>query len=415
MLIGFTFKNFRSYLKEQAFTFAASADNAHRETNCVRTSIKSTPQLSKAAIVFGSNASGKTNFIEALETMCNLVLNSTAFTSNQFAGHYTPHWSCSAGEPTTFEIELLIERVRYRYSFSYDSTHISYERLLVFTSVKSQRWFERRSSESDSSGEWELFSSSFYGPREMWRKATRPAALFLTTGAQLNSKQLQPIYQWFERHLEFLHPSRSTGVGQVVPRLNERGFKARMLQHLNSVGIRVSDVRLTAPELRPASGDSHLAGAAAQFGKVSDKTKIEFLYALGETEAAWRRFEHESSGAHRLFGLFGHLFATLDEAKLLVIDDFDLNLHSLVAFRLIKLVNNPASPRAQLILVSHNTALMDLSLFRRDEIWLTEIDEMNGSNLYQVSRSSPRRREQIAKGYLRGRYGSIPKIHEAGL
>ena len=411
MLIGFRFKNFRSFLNEQAFSFLPSTDRTHQATNCVNTGVKAIPRLSKAAIVFGSNASGKSNFVAALETLRDLVLHSASYTEKQFAARYTPCWSRSvAPEPTSFEIDLLLGECRYRYSVSYDSHRVLSERLMVFHTHKAQRWFERRFDRSTNQENWEQFSPRFSGSREMWRKATRPSALFLTTAAQLNSAQLQPLYGWFKTRLDFMHLSKSTGLDRVLPRLKEDGFKSRILEHLKAVDIRVNDVRIA--ELKSPPGQKRAANALdfECSGHHSDKAQIEFSHPSAGADSTWLRFDHESAGAHRLFGLFGHLFATLDQAKLLVIDDFGLNLHSLVARQFVKLINNPVKSNAQLLLVSHNIALMDLSLFRRDEIWLTRSDESSNSSLHLVARSGVRKHEQIAKGYLRGRYGAVPEI-----
>lgn len=393
MLIGFKFRNFRSFLKEQSFVLAASSDRTHVETHCVETGIKAVPQLLKTAIVFGSNASGKSNFVAALETLRNLVLYSTFYSAEEFAARYTPCWHRSTRhEPISFEIELLLDKVRYRYSISFDSRRVLHERLLVFESGKSQRWFDRQFNESTNEDEWARFSAYFDGPHHLWRRANRPATLFLTTAAQLKSVRLQPLYAWFQQRLDFMHSSKTTGVAGILPQLRRGEFKSRMLGHLKSLDIRVEDVRIAEPE----------AG--------SDKTQIEFLYSDGRSASVWRRFEHESAGAHRLFGLIGHLFCSLDEAKLLVVDDFGLNLHSLVARQLVRLIHDPKTSCAQWILISHNVSLMDLTEFRRDQIWLTRVDEMNTSHLYTVSRASPRRYEQIGRGYLQGRYGGIPKL-----
>jgi uncharacterized protein len=100
----------------------------------------------------------------------------------------------------------------------------------------------------------------------------------------------------------------------------------------------------------------------------------------------------------------------LQQKKLLVIDDFDRNLHPLVARQLVGLINHLESSHAQLLLISHNVALMDLSLFHRSEIWLTEADKYCATNLFSLSRESPRKNEQIDKGYLAGRYGAVPHI-----
>jgi len=205
MLIGFTLRNFRSFLDEQSFAFAASPDRTHESTHCVPTGMKSVPRLSKAAIIFGPNGSGKTNFIIALQTLRNLVLHSTALSELQFAELHTPfQFAASAFSPTEFEIDILIEGVRYRYSVSYDAQRIRSERLLVYRTGKAQRWFERSYDETTRTENWTPFSPNFNGPREMWRKATRSKALFLTTAAQLNSQQLKSVFHWFEHCLEII-------------------------------------------------------------------------------------------------------------------------------------------------------------------------------------------------------------------
>ena len=115
---------------------------------------------------------------------------------------------------------------------------------------------------------------------------------------------------------------------------------------------------------------------------------------------------------HRLLGLLGPLLASIDNGKLLAIDDFDTSLHPLLARFVIGLINQSAanSRSAQLLLSSHNTTLMDLDILRRDEIWLVELDVMNSSLLSPLLRSSPRKHEMVAKGYLKGRYGAVPDI-----
>jgi len=197
MLIGFRFQNFRSFLAEQSFSFSTSSDRTHESTHLINTGMKAVPRISKAAIVFGPNASGKTNLLIALATFRDLILHSSGYSDSQFSERHTPfRFGPSMTQPTEFEIDVLLDRVRYRYAISYDSQRIRFERLLVYRTGKSQRWFERRFDEATHRDAWAPFSPNFNGPREMWRKATRPKALFLTTAAQLNSEQLAPLLSW---------------------------------------------------------------------------------------------------------------------------------------------------------------------------------------------------------------------------
>jgi uncharacterized protein len=412
MLIGFTLRNFRSFLNEQSFAFAASPDRAHETTHCMRTGMKSVPRLSKSAIIFGPNGSGKTNFVIALKTLRDLVLHSTANSELQFAESYTPfQFGPSAYGPTEFEIDILVENVRYRYSVSYDAHRICFERLLVYRTGKAQRWFERSYDESTRAENWAPFSPNFNGPREMWRKATRSRALFLTTAAQLNSEQLKPVLHWFEHCLDVIMPSDTSDITRIAATIQDPEFKGRVLRLLRTVGIKVDDVRIADQDASNDQGGGRPA-SMAHAPHANSRAQVEFMYSREGWPPMWLEPEYEAAGIHRLFGLIGPLLSAIENGKLMVVDEFDTNLHPLVARFLIKFVNDPGVSQhgAQLLLVSHNTTLMDLEMLRRDEIWLTELDVSHATNLNTVLRSSPRKHEQIAKGYLRGRYGAVPAI-----
>jgi hypothetical protein len=412
MLIRFTLKNFRSFLDEQSFAFAASPDRTHESTHCVPTGMKSVPRLSKAAIIFGPNGSGKTNFIIALQTLRNLVLHSTALSESQFAELHTPfQFGSSAFGPTEFEIDILIEGVRYRYSMSYNALRICSERLLVYRTGKAQRWFERSYDEAARTENWTPFSPNFNGPREMWRKATRSKALFLTTAAQLNSQQLKSVFHWFEHCLEIISPAEMGDLARIASSIQDAEFKGRLLRLFHTVGVKVDDVRVAEQDALAADAGT-ARGASLARPQALARPPVEFLYSREGWPPVWLDSEYESAGIHRLFALIGPLLAAIETGKLLVVDEFDANLHPLVARFLIIFVNDPkvSNRGAQLLLVSHNITLMDLDILRRDEIWLTELDGSHATSLSTVLRSSPRKHDQIAKGYLRGRYGAVPAI-----
>ncbi len=413
MLIGFSVRNFRSFLDEQSFVFAASPDRTHESTHCVRTGMKSVPRLSKSAIIFGPNGSGKTNFVTALQTLRELVLYSTAYSDAQFAELHTPfQFGPSAFSATGFQIDLLIDKVRYRYSMSYNAQRICSERLLVYKTGKAQRWFERRYDDASHTENWTAFSPNFNGPREMWRKATRSKALFLTTSAQLNSEQMKPVAYWFEHCLDIISPSDTADLARVAVSIQDAAFKGRVLRLLRTVGIKVDDVRIAESDVSAPDATGGRAMPLMHAPHSNSRPQLEFLYSSEGWPPVWLESEYEAAGTHRLFGLIGPLLSGIETGKLLVIDDFDANLHPLIARFLVRFVNDPTISQngAQLLLVSHNTTLMDLDMLRRDEIWLTELNESHATQLSTVLRSSPRKHEHIAKGYLRGRYGAIPTI-----
>jgi hypothetical protein len=411
MLIGFRFQNFRSFLAEQSFSFSTSSDRTHESTHLIKTGMKAVPRISKAAIVFGPNASGKTNLLIALATFRDLILHSSGYSDSQFGERHTPfRFGPSMTQPTEFEIDVLLDRVRYRYAISYDSQRIRFERLLVYRTGKSQRWFERRFDEATRKDSWAPFSPNFNGPREMWRKATRPKALFLTTAAQLNSEQLAPLLEWVEHRLEILLPGDMTDVNRIAMRIQDETFKTRVLELLSAVDIHVDDVRFA--EQDPSRTDPAPPPGSGFLRRGSAHRSIEFLHARDGLVPMWLDSVFEAAGTQRLIGLFGPLLQAAENGKLLLIDEFDASLHPLVARFLIRLINDPrvSSKGAQLLLTSHNTTLMDLDILRRDEIWLVQLDDKHASNLLPLLRSSPRKHELIAKNYLKGRYGAVPLI-----
>ena len=413
MLIGFRLRNFRSFLGDQTLSYITSHDRSHESTHCIATGIKTIPRLSRSALIFGPNASGKSNLLTALSTLRDLVLNSTSLTDARFAALYTPfQLGPSRLLPTEFEIDVLHTGIRYRYTISYNAHRVLSEQLLVYRTGKSQRWFERRFGNTEQVDVWEAFSPSFHGAREVWRKATRPKALFLTTAVQLNSELLLPLFHWFEHSLCIVFPEDIADLSSVAKLIQDSQFKARALRLLHAAGMPIDDVRISERDDTPSNSPASKVPEDAHVRRGGGRPRIEFLHSQSGSHPAWLDAAVEAAGMHRLLGLLGPLLASIDNGKLLAIDDFDTSLHPLLARFVIGLINQSAanSRSAQLLLSSHNTTLMDLDILRRDEIWLVELDVMSSSLLSPLLRSSPRKHEMVAKGYLKGRYGAVPNI-----
>jgi hypothetical protein len=412
MLIAFKVKNFLSFHREQSLSFKSSPDRSHLATHCVRTGLKAVPRLSKVGVLFGPNGAGKSNLIHALATMKELVLHSTGFAPSQFAEHYQP---CQGGaapdDAIEFEIDVFLQRVRYQYSFSYDAECIRTERLLVFRTGKSQRWFERKLNLSTGAYDWSPFSPSLHGPREMWRRATRPKSLFLTTAAQLNAEPMQPLFQWFDQCLKVLVPREPAEAARAAPRLEEEPLKRDVVRLLNAVDLHIADLRIKdggAPDPGDANGSApRLPQAEGQL-----RGSVDYLHADARCgHRFWLSASREAAGVQRLVGLFAALLVAREKQQFLVIDDFDANLHPLIARFLIGWISDSVSNGAQALLTSHNTTLMDLDILRRDEIWLVQQDDGQCSELWSLQHSRVRKREWLSRGYLGGRYGAIPAVH----
>ena len=412
MLIGFSVTNFRSFHAQQSINFVSSSDDSHRQTNCFSTGFRAVPTLNRTAVIFGPNASGKTNLLMALRSMRNLVLNSTVLTEEQYQEAFSPFgFDLKEGASTKFEIDLLLDGDRFKYAFSYNGRRITYERLTVYSGRKPQRWFERSFDAATQTENWAPFSVNVEGHREMWRKATRPRALFVTTAAQLDGEQFVPLLRWFQTQLEFvLGPSDYFNASALAKRMRDAHFKSSILSVLQMIKIPIGDIRmkererLESPPAQKADPDGVGGGDAC--------SAVEVSYSRSSTAPLWVNLANEGAGVRRLLFLLGPLLDTIHNSKLAVVDNFDAALHPLVTRFVLQLNSLKSGMRhkAQLLLSSHNTSLMDLDILRRDEIWLMDTDGDRASRLSSMAKHHLRRREMIAKHYLRGRYGGVPHI-----
>jgi hypothetical protein len=419
MLVEFSAKNFRSLRDEQTLSMVSSPDRSHLATHTIETGVRSVPRLNRAGVIYGANASGKSNLIFGLTTMRNLVLQSTSMLDAVRAEQYTPYrlQRSSAGDPSEFEISLLLDGVRYQYGFSYDAQRIRDEWLIVYKSGKGQSWFDRRWNDAKGEHEWGPFSSYFTGSKETWRQATRPGALFLTTAIQLNNEQLKPLWNWFTDGLVIVNWSGAFGIGTTLQRMDDPAFKERALNLLRAADLHIADI-----EVESVPGHQLAfrleAGKSPEFSTSPQNLPlVKFVHKLEGEDAVAFDGRFESAGTQRLLSYIGPIVDVLESGKLLVVDEFDSSLHPMVVRFVLSLFHDPdASKRgAQLWMTTHDTSLLDTELLRRDQFWFMDKDDRQASRLYPLTDFSPRKGEALEKAYLRARYGGVPFISRANL
>ena len=420
MLVEFRVANYRSVREEQCLSFVASGDKWLEGTHCVATGKSAVPKLLRSAVIYGANASGKTNLIFALVTMQQLVLNSTRLLESQFREHYTPFLldADSRIQATQFEITLLLENVRYQYGFAFDAERIRGEWLLVYQTSKAQRWFEYHYNRETGENDWEPFSVHFKGEkkgqRELWKANTGTRALFLTQAAQSNSQQLQPLIDWFANDLIVLPARAEFNLMPTLQRLEDPQYKEWVLRLMNTADIHVSDIKVEKrkgqqiefklepgkpPELRTFDGEL---------------PDVEFCHKTSEGKEQWFDRRYESYGTLRLLGYAAPLLDAIENGKLIVVDEFDTSLHPLLTRYVLKMLHKPhlSQNAAQLWMTTHDTSLLDPELLRRDQVWFVEKKKDQSTELYSLTEFSPRKGEAIERGYLQGRYGAIPFLSE---
>ena len=417
MLIEFRVKNFRSLRDEQAFSLVASKDKTLQDTHTLASGIKAAPTLLFSAVIYGANASGKSNLIKALQYMRGVVLESASVIQPGQTFMVQPFRldAESHSQPTEFEVTFLVDGVRYQYGFAMTPQRIVNEHLLVYKAFKPQRWFERYFDAKTGKYVYK-FGSGLKGPKNMWEGATRPNALFLSMAVQLNSEALQPVFDWFSGNLIIFNEQAKLNPQISIQRLEQAAGREEICDFLSAADISITDIDL---EIRKVPGQAvHFDLVAGKTEVRSEEVERHQLHFHHVTESGKTVFElaDESSGTRTLLFLTGPVLDILNKGLTLVIDEFDTSLHTLLVRELVRLFHSTQTNTggAQLIFTTHDTSLLDApDLFRRDQIWFVEKELDQASSLVPLSEFSLRKNEALERGYLMGRYGGVPFLRHA--
>ena len=414
MLLQFRIKNYRSIHEEVVLNLLASTDKELAQTHLIPTGLKALPQAVRTAVVYGPNASGKSNVLLALAFMRGVVAESATTMQLGQTFNVQPFRldATAIQQPTEFEVTFVHDGVRHQYGFSLTPERVVSEWLLVYRAAKPQQWFSRKFDEKTQSFTYE-FGSHLTGPRKIWQESTRPNALFLATAAQLNSELLGPVFTWIVENLMFVGAGAAPNPDYTTALLQDATGRQAVRDFMASADTGISDIEAVS---RKGLHQQVVftSGAPAQVSR--EERELLMPQFLHETDHGTARFElhDESLGTQRLYALAAPVLDVLVKGRVLVVDELDGSLHTLLVRRLVGMFHNPVrNPLgAQLIFSTHDTSLLDQDLFRRDQIWFTEKSREQSTLLYPLTEFSPRKKEALERGYLAGRYGAVPFFSE---
>ncbi|MGW5156783.1 AAA family ATPase [Nonomuraea wenchangensis] len=400
MLIKFRLANHRSIRDEQELSLVATEFNEGTARQSGLRHKGRELSVVPVAGIFGANASGKSNLISGLRFMRDAVRESFADWAK--APETVPREpfkldpACRE-ETSLFEVDLVLgdEPVRYTYGFELSDERVEAEWLHAYPHGRRSVWFDREAARpQEEGGEFVFRGSGFKGRRDDLVALTRPNALFLSVGAALNDPQLSAVYAWFMKSLYRVEPEpRLTNV--LLARAEQDAVYRRRIGGL----LAAADLGVTGIDVEAKSGEVRLLHRSAAGRDVP----LDF-----HTE--------ESLGTHAWFTFLGLLLTTLDEGSLLVVDELDASLHPTLAAEVVRILQDPAAnPRgAQLIFTTHDATLLGNAVLDRplgrDQVWLTLKKRSGETELYSLTEAKPRKEENLERGYLRGRYGGVPRV-----
>jgi hypothetical protein len=411
MLIEFRVTNFRSIRGEQTLSMVAAKDSSHATTNITPTGLPAIPNVTRSAVVYGANAAGKSNLMAALAFMREVVaISATQLVEGQ-------RFNCqpfklnkqSAKAPSEFELTFLIDGIRYQYGFKLNCERVVEEWLLVYKTAKAQQWFRRTIKGSKDAYE---FSVHFTGKRKLWEESTRANALFLSTATQLNSELLRPVFLWITQGMNVIRAGMQPLFDFTIAMAKDAAGKGELLRFLEAADLSIIDFSLELKKMQEVGVSFGPGKLPAQTIQEVEKPFVRFVHRSDKELASFEMHE-ESLGTQRLFAFAGPILDVLHNGRALAVDELDGSLHPLMVRYLVKLFHSELNKHgAQLIFTTHDTSLLDQSLFRRDQIWFVEKDRSQATRLYPMTDFSPRKNEALERGYLAGRYGALPFLSD---
>lgn len=441
MLIDFTVKNFRSIKEPVTLSMLATNLKEHSE-NTFETPNEKQIKLLKTAVVYGANASGKSNLLKAIQVLKDFVVNSTDLKLGAKIKYYDPFKleKNYANAPTEFEIEFVgNDKIRYRYEIAFNGTEVLRESLVFFPKGQEANLFKREKGKSINFGDY------YKGARKTIENQLLENNLFLSKAANSKNEMLGEIYKFLNVSVPFYDlraiPTAKRFTIDNFNKNNDTYSKLIELFKIADFGIEKFNI-----EEEPISEDilDKIFSNSNNFAKGipkdvisemkkdyeqgelkkfrSNKVRTNHLIFSGSEKVGITSFdlENESLGTQRFFGMSGLILAVLNSGASLIADELNNSLHPLMTQFLIKLFNNPeTNPKnAQLIFATHDATLLSNEIFRRDQIWFTEKDGFGATNLYSLSefdKNEVRSTTPFDKWYLSGRFGGLPLIQDSKL
>ena len=404
MLLEFRCSNFKSIKEEIRFSMIAGKDNTSEELLKVYNNFR----VLRSAVIYGANGSGKSNFINALLFMCNLVQTSISYQPGQKIPQAT-HKLSEKEKPSTFDIQFIRKNVRYAYGFSIEGGVITDEYLYYFPNGRQVKIFERDRMNIQPGNR---YKSSFDVSIKDVLKENR---LFLSCAANYsNVRELEEAFLFFTTDIVIYNPSMNNWTEYSIRLMQDNpSIKEEFLQMLNALDTGIQDVKLKVEKVKFADLKRKLQLPDNLMGLIPEQEGNRI-----EAKVVYDQFEidllsEESSGIKRLFEIICPMIDILNTGKVLICDELEASLHEAVIYKIVQLFQNYKKDIfAQLIFSTHDTSLLNRELFRRDQVWFTQLNKDRATDLYSlVEIKDVRKSENLAKGYVSGKYGAIPMLN----
>jgi AAA15 family ATPase/GTPase len=420
MLLQFYVTNYKSIREQQLFTLLA--DKSVKE-NPASVIISGNSNALSSAIIYGRNASGKSNLLKALRALQFMVLASADFKVGSRIQTYEPYMLDMGyrEKPVEFKIEFIAaDHIKYSYEVGFLSNAITYERLYYYPKSQPAKLFER-------DGLHIVYGERVTGRKKDIEETLYDNQLYLS---KVGSDKLEALYfpfHFFSNILLNFEDIDSRNEEAFVTLFTERmrlngHFAANLVKLVKAMDTSILSFSVNPANIDPKSLPENMTETEREefIRRYSYSVRTRHKIFKDDKEAGEIDFRlgDESVGTGKLLVLGGIILGALAEGQVLIIDELDNSLHPKITKALVRLFNDPVTnpKKAQLIFTTHEVSLLDNELFRRDQIWLAEKEYQGYSHYYTLSDIAGIRKDiPLEKWYMNGRFGATPVINEYDL
>lgn len=419
MILSLKIENFRSI--KEPLVLDLTTENRLKENELPYNSfIENETKILRSLLIYGRNASGKSNILLAFQALTYLVEKSDSFKHAGKIGPYEPFLfdSKSKENPVKFEIDFITveNKTKFKYVISFNKSEIIFEGLYIFPNGTQAKLFERDKSKI-------IYGDNYKGVKKKIEDDLLPNQLFLSKSSTSNIKYLDECYLYFTKYV-YVSTIHDTEYDKSIIRsfsellLNDNNLKCNLLELLRAADTTINDFSIIENEKElkfPEKFPQDLRDQILESHKYEVKTKhsiYENGEKIGETNFD---LEEESFGTKKLFAIGGLILDALNDGSVIIIDELDKGFHPILTKLLINLFNskNNNPNNAQLIFATHDSSLLDLEMLRRDQICFVDKTYEEQSILYKLSDIKGIRRDTpIDRWYLSGRFKAVPVITE---
>jgi AAA15 family ATPase/GTPase len=403
MLIRFSFKNFKSFKNENCLDMEATSLKEH-EYNVAKTD---NGEYLKVSAIYGANASGKTNVLQAFDYMKKRILVSDDSKKNSPIDEENIYSFMINNDPIALEVEILAKNNKiYKYGFE-----------VLKDKIISEWLFEKRVNKFYSIFERENNNVSMKPNKISELVNIDERTLFLNIYSKIdrNNEDFSNVYDWFvnSTYLDLGNPNFERFINNRVSLkiLSDENYKKELLKFIKTFDSGIEGIKTTPDSIEAVKSNNGIID-------------IEVIHRGENGELKALPFYLESNGTRKMFHLFDFFMDALKNGMVLFVDELDAKLHPLLTRYIINLFHNSDTNKGngQLIYSTHDTVNLNKETFRRDEIWFAEKDKDGISEIYALSdyileddKNSGKKVRNDAtynKDYLTGRYGAIPVLEE---